>query len=106
MTLAKCIGYLHTSPVHKETFQTLTHQIAADIKVLHHVDERLLKEAQKEGLNESVTIDTLQCLHELANQGADVVVCTCSSIGEVAENAHSESSIFMRIDRAMADLAV
>ena len=46
-------------------------------------------------------------ISELRDDGADVVVCTCSSIGAIAEEMNKTETIeVQRIDRAMADKAV
>jgi hypothetical protein len=101
-----CIGFLHTSQVHINTFSDLCDRNDSSVEVIHLVKEELLARAQRDGLTQSIRQDTQALLAELVNKGADVVVCTCSSIGSVAEEYLNDTAIFQRIDRAMADLAV
>jgi hypothetical protein len=45
-------------------------------------------------------------MRKAATSGSRVVVCTCSTIGGVAESMNSDSFVSIRIDRAMAEAAV
>lgn len=104
---AKAIAFLHTSTVHIATFDRLLSELAPDIQARHMVNERLLQEARKQG---GITPQLRKQVQEelvAAAQHADVVVCTCSSIGSVAEMLTSENEkTFLRIDRPMAEEAV
>ena len=107
--MTRPLSFLHTSPVHIQTFNTLIAELAPDIPVRHVVDESLLSEACAAGgvtpaLRERVEETLLTAVEE---QDAAVMVCTCSSIGSVAEavNGRTQATL-MRIDRPMAVEAV
>ncbi len=101
-----CIGFLHTSSVHIKTFATICEHFDPSVSLIHLVDEDLLARAQNEGLTASIKTDIQKLLEKLVEQGAEVVVCTCSSIGSAAELIKFENVASQRIDRAMADKAV
>src|SRR2546421_48218 len=101
------IAFLHTSPVHIAPFDALLEELAPDIQAHHLVREELLQEAREQG---DVTPQLSRRVQEalfVAAQEATVVVCTCSSIGQVAEELGTEQgTTFLRIDRPMAEEAV
>ena len=96
------IVFLHTADVHVNTFNTLMAECFPDLTVKHIVYEQLLADAREDGLTADIT-QRIQTTMRDAN--APVVVCTCSTIGGVAEATEGDKR-FMRIDRAMADKAV
>lgn len=98
------IGFLHTAAVHVATFDRLTHQESAVVATQHVVDETLLDRARAHGIA-SVATDVAARLDELRDRGADVIVCTCSTIGGLAEQVSGDASTF-RVDRPMARAAV
>ncbi|BCE00181.1 hypothetical protein [Marinicellulosiphila megalodicopiae] len=101
------IAFLHTAEVHISTFQSLVESLNHTISVRHDVQPNLLKEAIEHGLTEKLKNDVNRTMQLAANTGAQVVVCTCSTIGGIAElTKQTGSCISMRIDRAMADLSV
>ncbi|BBH65883.1 hypothetical protein ACTI_25680 [Actinoplanes sp. OR16] len=79
------IGFLHTADVHVETFQRLMSELAPEWTVRHLVDESLLADAQPAGVTAEIAERTRKRLAELESEGADLIVCTCSTIGGVAE---------------------
>lgn len=102
------LAFLHTSPVHVDTFERLVKQADAGLEVHHHVREDLLQQARDLGAEHP---DVVRLVHEAivdaAQAGARLVVCTCSTIGGVAETAPTPKGVeTARIDRAMADRAV
>jgi aspartate/glutamate racemase len=123
------MGFLHTADVHVETFGRLAAELAPDLPVRHLVDESLLADARAGGLTPdqadartgSQTTDQAATrsggittdlagrvrdrLAELAAGGAGLIVCTCSTIGAVAE-ASAVGVPVMRADRPMAEAAV
>ncbi|MEO6888821.1 MAG: aspartate/glutamate racemase family protein [Ktedonobacteraceae bacterium] len=106
--MTRALTFLHTSPVHVHTFNRLQAEYSADIPLEHIVDESLLREAcDAGGMTPSLQQRVQKTLLAAVDQGAAVVVCTCSSIGVVAEvvNQHT-STMVMRIDRPMAEEAV
>lgn len=101
------IAFLHTGDVHVNTFGKLMAEIAPDANVHHVVDESLLDDARELGLTENVTQRINNAMRDAASSGAKIVVCTCSTIGGVAEGQNDNANFTaMRIDRAMADEAV
>lgn len=102
------ISFLHTSPVHVDTFARLMQAYAPDCSVRHLVDETLLRDAQALGVEDATVIARVtQRMNEASGSGAAVVVCTCSTIGGIAEKVEAHGRFLpMRIDRAMADEAV
>lgn len=102
------IAFLHTAPVHVDTFAGLMQAHAPDCRVDHLVDESLLRDAQALGVEDSGIVSRVtQRMKEASENGARVVVCTCSTIGGIAEKVDGRGRfVAMRIDRAMADEAV
>jgi hypothetical protein len=101
------IAFLHTSPVHVPTFDRLMQELAPTLHVAHSVREDLLADAQQEGVDSPGLIGRVHAaLAEAASTGAAVVVCTCSTLGGIAEDSDGLAACRVtRIDRAMADLA-
>lgn len=104
----KHIAFLHTSAVHVDTFQALVTGLASDVTVDHVVREDLLRDARILGADHAdVSPLVTAAMSDAAAAGAAVVVCTCSTIGGVAERADIANGVrVMRIDRPMADAAV
>jgi hypothetical protein len=102
------VAFLHTSPVHVETFDRLVNAADPSLHVEHIVAEPLLRDAQRVGVSDSPLIQRVHdAMTDAAARGATVVVCTCSTIGGIAERTPSRPGLlFARIDRAMADRAV
>jgi hypothetical protein len=106
-TLEHDLAFLHTSPVHVETFTRISKELASDLRVRHVVAEALLEEARAAGVTEALTRNVSKAVVDAASTGAGVVVCTCSTIGGLAESTDTANKFLaMRIDRAMADIAV
>lgn len=101
------IAFLHTSNVHAPTFQKIMDSFDSSITVRHDVDESLLAEALANGLTNELANKVDNAMTTAADSGASVIVCTCSTIGGIAEKSSQISpALSMRIDRAMADTAV
>lgn len=102
------IAFLHTSPVHVATFDALMEELAPQMAVQHVVDEALLRDARSKGVGDARLVDRVhQAMRRGADSGARLVVCTCSTIGGIAEAMPpGEGFMSARIDRAMADEAV
>jgi Asp/Glu/hydantoin racemase len=93
--------------VHIETFNALAAEIAPELTLRHVVRDDLLNAAEKAGfVTPGIDFNTQEALRALT-QVARVVVCTCSTLGASAEALAEETGLpILRIDRAMADLAV
>ena len=102
------VAFLHTSPVHVETFDRLVKAADPALQVDHIVAEALLSDAQRVGVNDPALVQRVHhAMREAAANGAAMVVCTCSTIGSIAERTPPQPGRgFARIDRAMADRAV
>ncbi|WP_433360829.1 aspartate/glutamate racemase family protein [Actinoplanes sp. CA-142083] len=101
------IGFLHTGDVHVSTFRRLREELAPGWQDLHIVDESLLADARREGVTPAVAARVDARLHELADGGADIIVCTCSSLGDHAEGRTADIGVpVLRADRPMAEAAV
>ncbi|SDM34730.1 hypothetical protein SAMN04487981_101219 [Streptomyces sp. cf386] len=97
---------LHTSPLHIPVFEALRQEHHPDLELRHFVDEELLARARREG-PEAVADDVREELHRAVAEGARAVLCTCSTIGGVAEAAAAEAGVpVLRVDRPMAAAAV
>ncbi|MEV4133208.1 aspartate/glutamate racemase family protein [Dactylosporangium sp. NPDC049742] len=96
------IGFLHTADVHVATFRTLLAGVAPDAGGLHVVDAALLEDARA-GVDVGERVAAR--LRGLAADGADVIVCTCSTIGGLAETVDAGVPV-LRVDRPMAEAAV
>ena len=102
------VAFLHTSPLHVETFDRLLKAADPALRVDHVVDESLLSAAQRFGVDDPALIRRVHhAMRQAAANGATMVVCTCSTIGGIAERTPVQPGCgFARIDRAMADRAV
>ncbi|MFI6007653.1 aspartate/glutamate racemase family protein [Streptomyces sp. NPDC051243] len=100
------LALLHTSPLHIPVFDALRQEHHQDLELRHFVDEELLTRARREGA-EAVADDVRRALHQAVADGARAVLCTCSTIGAVAEEAAAEAGVpVLRVDRPMAAAAV
>ena len=101
------IAFLHTAAVHVPRFDALVQSQSPGTVVHHHVDASLLHDVRVLGVDDPVLVQRVhQAMRAAARSGARVVVCTCSTIGGIAEGMDSGKAFTaMRIDRAMADTA-
>ena len=101
------ISFLHTAEIHIATFSKLMDDHAPNLLVRHDVNSTLLDQAQTKGIHPALESKIRAAMQSAASTGAKVVVCTCSTIGGIAEQAATKNQFgSMRIDRAMADKAV
>ncbi|MFD0294097.1 arylsulfatase [Streptomyces sp. NPDC127061] len=98
MTLA----LLHTSPVHIPVFDALRDAGHPGLALRHLVHEDLLVRARESG-PEAVAGDVRALLAGAVADGARAVLCTCSTIGAVAEAESVTLGVpVLRVDRPMA----
>ncbi|QNK67457.1 Asp/Glu/hydantoin racemase [Variovorax sp. PAMC26660] len=102
------LAFLHTAQVHVQTFGSLAREIAPELSIQHLVMEDLLADARTLGVDNAGLVTRVhEAMREAASDGALVVVCTCSTIGGIAEKTATGGAFTaLRIDRAMADRAV
>ncbi|MFC1465035.1 MAG: hypothetical protein ACFLMY_09320 [Candidatus Brachytrichaceae bacterium NZ_4S206] len=93
----------HTAASNVALFDALLKQIAPDVPVQHVVDEAILCEVRDAGEVTPATIERVRAALKPIIAQAPFVLCTCSSIGGLAERA---SDRVMRVDRPMAERAV
>ncbi|MFF6996894.1 aspartate/glutamate racemase family protein [Streptomyces sp. NPDC008313] len=98
------LALLHTSPAHVPVFDALRDEAHPELELRHTVDEDLLVRARAEG-PDAVAGEVRALLAEAARDGAGAVLCTCSTIGAVAESVGAEVPV-LRVDRPMAEAAV
>ncbi|MFG2964688.1 MULTISPECIES: aspartate/glutamate racemase family protein [unclassified Streptomyces] len=101
------LALLHTSPLHIPVFDALRDEDHPGLELRHLVAPELLARARREG-PEAVAGDVAAALRRAAaNADVRAVLCTCSTIGEVAERAAAEVAVpVVRGDRPMAAAAV
>ncbi|HEX4945623.1 MAG TPA: aspartate/glutamate racemase family protein [Blastocatellia bacterium] len=97
----------HTAATNEPLFAALLHDIAPDIPVRHIVDETILPHAREHGVDQQLQQRVTDTILGAVNDGSDVVLCTCSTIGGCAEATQSlTDKAVQRVDRAMAEKAV
>lgn len=102
------LALLHTSPLHVPVFDALRDEAHPGLELRHFVDEDLLRRARRAG-PEAVAGEVGAVLDRARTEGARAVLCTCSTIGGVAEAVGSRSAYgvpVLRVDRPMAAAAV
>ncbi|MSP49989.1 MAG: arylsulfatase [Alphaproteobacteria bacterium] len=101
------LSFLHTAESNVAAVGKLMAELAPEIPIRHHLATELLAEAVKAGtVTDAVAAGVRARLADAAAE-ASVVVCTCSTIGAVAEAANGTlPAPVLRIDRAMAEVAV
>ncbi|MFF8784645.1 aspartate/glutamate racemase family protein [Streptomyces sp. NPDC015125] len=97
---------LHTSPLHVPVFDALRDEEAPGLTLDHLVRPELLDRARAQG-PDSVAKDLEADLAGAVRGGARVALCTCSTLGSVAEAAGAALGLsVLRVDRPMAATAV
>ncbi|MET9512493.1 aspartate/glutamate racemase family protein [Streptomyces flavidovirens] len=98
---------LHTSPVHVPVFDALRDREHPGLAMRHVVDEALLDRARSGGPGAADSAIAAVLDAAVGEGGATAVLCTCSTIGAVAEaNAARLGVPVLRVDRPMAAAAV
>lgn len=100
------VGFLHTAQVHEATFKALAREYLPSAATVHRVDPAVLELARHGGATGRVPAVVASHLAELRGAGCEVVLCTCSTLGEVAEDLAGEGLEVIRIDRPMLRRAV
>lgn len=102
------LAFLHTADAHVARFDAALAALAPSLEARHAVDAALLAEARAAGGVAPATYARLRDhVAALLDAGAQLVVCTCSTLGDAAERAGSElGRPVQRIDRPMAEQAV
>lgn len=103
---AGTVGFLHTAQVHVATFEALSQELMPSARTVHQVDPEALELARQDGTGERVRAVVAGHLSELREAGCEVILCTCSTLGEVAEGLSGDGVDVIRIDRPMLRRAV
>ena len=96
------VAFLHTADVHVATFDKIFKDLDSGAQLDHHVDASLLDRARKDGID-AVRADVETLLKKLSD--ADAVLCTCSTLGPLADNAARSFKNIIRIDRPLMEQA-
>lgn len=96
------IALLHTAEIHVATFDQIFDDLNADLRLDHRVDASLLARARQNGLD-AVRADVRAILDDLGD--ADAVLCTCSTLGPLIDEATRISGNIIRIDRPLMEHA-
>ncbi|EGU32086.1 hypothetical protein VII00023_05467 [Vibrio ichthyoenteri ATCC 700023] len=98
------IAFLHTLAANQTLFESFIAPSGLDrlASIVHHSAPQLLQYASAVGLDDELASMVEQQIVQLEAQGADWIVCTCSSIGALAEQAKTRFAQVMRVDRPMA----
>ena len=78
------VGFLHTERAHVSFFARLVRDRAPGLTDVHIVDETLLHDLRRRGLDDDVRRRLGTRLGELSGRAVDAVVCTCAVLGEEA----------------------
>ncbi|WP_210480296.1 aspartate/glutamate racemase family protein [Naasia sp. SYSU D00948] len=101
------LGLLHTVPALAVTFDDLLKRTGHGGPIVHVVDAGLLAAAVDHGVDDEVRAEVLRHVRHLADDGADAILVTCSSIGEAVEEAARRVDVpVLRVDATMAEEAV
>ncbi len=84
------LALLQTSFLHVPVFDALRDETHQGLELRHFVDEELLARARVEG-PDAVADDVRAVLSQAVAEGARAVLCTCSTIGGIAEAAAAEA---------------
>ncbi|MFJ9759665.1 aspartate/glutamate racemase family protein [Streptomyces sp. NPDC101149] len=98
------LALLHTSPAHVPVFDALRDRFHPGLELTHLVAEELLERARVHG-PDAVADAVRHLLDAAVAAGACAVLCTCSTIGAVAERTEVNVPV-LRVDRPMAAAAV
>ncbi|MFW6267395.1 MAG: aspartate/glutamate racemase family protein [Halanaerobium sp.] len=102
------IALIHTTPVTVEPLKKLIKEKEPEIEIINIVDDSILPEL----INNQADISLVEArvkyyIKTAAEQGADLVMSACSSIGEIFDQENKKYQIpIMRIDSVMAEKAV
>ncbi len=103
----RTLTLLHTAPANLETFDRLLAELAPEIEAKHVLASHLLDEARATGITRDLRARVGEAVSTAVDNGAAVVLCTCSTIGDCAEGASLPAgTAVLRVDRAMAEAAV
>ena len=98
------VVFLHTADVHVATFRRLLDEMAPETEQNHAVQADWLAEARESGLTAALRERVQAFLSEQAAE-ADAVLCSCSTLGPLADELSSAHANVLRIDRPLMQRA-
>jgi Asp/Glu/hydantoin racemase len=97
----------HTVDSNARLFGALLAELAPDIPLEHRVRADLVAAAQPHGLTPTIRREAALDMLDMADAGAPVVLCTCSTLGPAAESAADlTDAAVLRVDRPMIERAL
>jgi len=104
----RVLGLLHTAEPHRARFDgLLAEQAPQNVGWVHCVREVLLRQALDTFPVNTIAAGIEAAMATLQSQGASQVLCTCSSVGGMAEQVGRQMGLpTLRVDRPMAEAAV
>jgi hypothetical protein len=115
LTNSMKVSFLHTLSSNQALFAPSIATLGPSVTVTHHVNQQLLNEAQEIATPDDeaqVTRSVHQALDKLVDgekNPPNIIICTCSTIGDMADSfsRHGSSAPkVIRVDRPMALCAV
>jgi len=102
------LSFLHTAATHVPTFTRIAREFDPGVPIRHSVRDDLFAQALSDGgITEATRLGTQSEVLRLIDEGAKVVLCTCSTLGSAAEETpHSSPARVLRIDRPLVEHAV
>ncbi|WP_436735802.1 arylsulfatase [Streptomyces sp. BBFR102] len=97
------LALLHTSAAHIPVFDALRDRQRPGLALRHTVAPDLLDDARRHGPG-AVAEAVAEVVRRAADDGARAVLCTCSTLGAVAETVPAPVPV-LRVDRPMAEAA-
>lgn len=98
------LALLHTSHAHVPVFDALRDRHRPGLTLRHTVEPGLLETALRHGPG-AVADEIAAVVRRAAADGARALLCTCSTLGAVAETVAAPVPV-LRVDRPMAEAAV
>lgn len=104
----RVLGLLHTAEAHRPRFDRLLAELAPqNVAWVHCVREALLRQALDTFPVNTIAAGIESAIATLQRQGAAQVLCTCSSVGGMAEQVGRQMGLpTLRVDRPMAEAAI
>lgn len=101
------VGIVHTSFALVDVLNALAKRILPEAEVVNIVDDSLLDDARRTGIDEQLKKRMRGYFMSAADAGADVILNACSTVGETVDTARAEVPIkILKIDEPMAEQAV
>lgn len=102
------VAAVHTTAAMVEPTKTLFAELLPGTRLINILDDSLIQEVIRDGrVSPAVARRLVHYLFAAVDAGADLILNTCSSVGEIVESARSLVPVpIVRLDEAMATEAV